>query len=182
MRLLPRTIAGTFLRIGNTTFGGGDPTIVALQRELVENRHALTQEEHGVVYALSRITPGTNMLAYCAGTGWYLAGWLGSLIAVAAVTIPSAVLAVGILTVFDALMKKPGPAAAIAAMIAAAVGLMFAGAWVLLRPHLTRRSMLRTLVIAAGAFLLAWKNYLSPFQVLLVAGLVGLAWPEFERE
>ena len=81
MRIRLRALAGIFLRIGNTTFGGGDPTIAALERELVERRRVVTAEEYGVTYALCRVTPGTNMLAFCAGIGWLLRGWPGAALA-----------------------------------------------------------------------------------------------------
>src|SRR3982750_3045443 len=105
MRQFPlRLLTGTFFRIGNTTFGGGDPTIAALQRELVVNRGAITSEQFGALYAISRLTPGTNMLAFCAGAGWMLHGWAGALIAVTAVTLPSAIIAVLLLYAFETLM------------------------------------------------------------------------------
>jgi chromate transporter len=179
MRRFPlRPLAGIFFRIGNTTFGGGDPTIAALQRELVEGRRAITPEQFSVLYALARITPGTNMLAFCAGAGWLLRGWLGGLIAVTAVTLPSAIIAVLLLNAFEALMKNPIALSGISAMIAAAVGLMFAASYLLVRPHLTLPKLPRTVVLAAGAFLLVWQHALSPVQVLAMAAVVGFFWPE----
>lgn len=179
MRQFPlRPLTGIFFRIGNTTFGGGDPTIAALQRELVEDRRAMAPEQFGVVYALARITPGTNMLAFCAGAGWMLRGWLGALIAVTVVTLPSAIIAVLLLNVFETLMRNPVASAGISAMIAAAVGLMFAASYLLVRPHLAISKLARTAVLAGGAFLLVWKHVLSPVQVLALAAAVGFFWPE----
>jgi chromate transporter len=171
-------IAALFLRVGNTTFGGGDPTITALQRELVERRRAISPEQFAMVYALARITPGTNMLAFCAGAGWLLRGWRGAMLAVAAVTVPSSLLGIFLLEMFERLLANPMAALSIGAMIAAAVGLMFAGAWLLARPHLTARSAVRTILIASGAFLAVWMNWLSPVQVLAAAGAVGYFWRE----
>jgi chromate transporter len=171
-------IAELFLRVGNTTFGGGDPTITALQRELVERRRSLSPEQFAMVYALARVTPGTNMLAFCAGAGWLLRGWRGAIVAVAAVTVPSSLLGILLLEAYERLLANPVAALAMGAMIAAAVGLMFAGAWLLARPHVTRSSWARTLLIASGAFLAAAMNWLSPLQVLVVAGVVGYFWGE----
>ena len=56
-----------FLRVGNLTFGGGDPTMAALQSALVHARRWLDEEEYGLIYGLARITPGTNLLAFSAG-------------------------------------------------------------------------------------------------------------------
>src|SRR5713101_9379536 len=86
-----RDVAGLYLRVGTTTFGGGDPSMAVLQRE-VQRRRWLDAHRLGIAYGLARITPGTNMLAFCAATGWYLKVWAGSVMAVLAVTIPSTVL------------------------------------------------------------------------------------------
>lgn len=171
-------IGSVFLRIGNTTFGGGDPTVAALQRELVEERRVLSGAQYALLYALSRITPGTNMLAFCVGAGWFLHGWLGAIVAIAAVTIPSSLLGILLLDLYERLMAHPTAAVAIAALIAAAVGLMFAGAWLLARPFVSRSEWVRTLVIAAAAFLLAWTRVLSPIEVLGLAAAVGYFWKE----
>jgi len=68
-----RRFALLVLRVGNLTFGGGDPTMSVLHRELVVSREWITPEQYGLAYSLARATPGTNLLAFCAGVGWILA-------------------------------------------------------------------------------------------------------------
>ena len=70
-----RRLTSIFFRVGNLTFGGGDPTMAALQSELVATRRWLDEEQYGLIYGLARITPGTNLLAFCAAAGWLIAGW-----------------------------------------------------------------------------------------------------------
>ncbi len=89
-----RKLTGVFLRIGNTTFGGGLPTIAALQRELVEQHVWLSPEDYALAFSLARITPGTNVIAFCAAAGARIMGVRGALAGVLAETAPSAVLAV----------------------------------------------------------------------------------------
>ncbi|HWB85656.1 MAG TPA: chromate transporter [Bryobacteraceae bacterium] len=172
---LPR-LGGIFLRVGNLTFGGGDPTMAALYAELVTTRGWLAAETYGLVYALARITPGTNVLAFCAGTAWEIAGWPGALMAVAAVTLPAAVLAVLLTLGFEAWKSNHLAMAAIAGVIAAAVGMVAAGAWQLLAPHLARERALRACIIAIGAFVASFSLGLSPVQVLAGAALLGAFW------
>ena len=69
MTLTRGRMTALFLRVGNLTFGGGDPTMSALYAELVTNRRWMSNETYGLIYALARITPGTNMLAFCAAAG-----------------------------------------------------------------------------------------------------------------
>src|SRR5437588_12541559 len=89
-----RKLAGVFLRVGNTTFGGGLPTMAALQRELVEDNHWLSIEDYALAFSLARVTPGTNVIAFCAASGARILGWRGALAATVAETGPSAVLAI----------------------------------------------------------------------------------------
>src|SRR6185503_16479445 len=85
-----RRLVLLFLRVGNLTFGGGDPTMAALQRELVVSREWISAERYALIFGLARATPGTNLLAFTAGVGWQLARWRGALLAVVAGSIPCA--------------------------------------------------------------------------------------------
>jgi chromate transporter len=172
------TVVGAFFRAGATIFGGGEPAMAMLQREFVERRKVLSPENYGVVFALARITPGTNMVAFCTGAGYVLSGWIGALAATAAVTVPPTVIAVVMVESFDRLSRIPAGASAIGAMVAAAVGLMAAASMQLLRPHLVAANLLRTLVIAVGSFLLIARHIASPVAVLGMAALIGCFWRE----
>src|SRR6266566_358019 len=72
------------LRVGNLTFGGGDASLAALHSEIVATKRWITPERYAVVFALARITPGTNLLAFCAGISWELMGWVGAMAALLA--------------------------------------------------------------------------------------------------
>ena len=76
----PRLTAVTslFARVGITVFGGGDPTIAILQREFYR-RDWLSPEKFAIAFGLARLTPGTNVLAFCAAAGWYILGFGGAL-------------------------------------------------------------------------------------------------------
>ena len=95
------SLTNLYLKIGNTTFGGGDPTMALLQRELIF-RKWITQEDFALAYSLARVTPGTNVLAFCAATGARVLGLAGAFAAVLAVTLPSAILAVLLTRGFEA--------------------------------------------------------------------------------
>ena len=70
-----RALGGVFARYGNLTLGGGSATIAVLQQEIVVKRGWLAQVPFSLSYALSRLTPGTNLLAFCTAAGWIFAGW-----------------------------------------------------------------------------------------------------------
>ncbi len=165
-----------FLRIGNLTFGGGEPTMAALQSELVATHRWLAPERYGLIYALARITPGTNILACSAGLAYELLGWRGALLAVAAVTVPSAAVVVLLTAGYQSWKSNPLAMAAIGGTLAAAVGMMAAAAWQLLRPHLARGRSLQALVVFIGSVLLSLRFDLSPISVLGLAALAGFFW------
>jgi len=163
-----------FLRIGNLTVGGGEPTLAALQREL-SRRGWLNDEQFGLAFALARITPGTNLLAFCAAAGWYALGLGGAAAAVLMVTIPSSVLVVWLTQVCEAGDRLPWLGAAVSAVIAAVVGLMAATALRLARTQTSGRSWLMPLLLVSGAFALrAWG--VSPIATLAAAAAVGCFW------
>jgi chromate transporter len=174
-------IAGLFLRAGTLTFGGGNPTMAALYNDLVGVRRWITAEQYGLVYALARLTPGTNLLAFGAGVAWQIGGWWGALLAVLAMSVPAAVCVVLLTIGYDTWKQNTIAMSAIAGVLAASVGLMASSAWQLVGPHLTARNWRRTwraLAIASSALLLAFQFQMPPIQVLLLAALAGFYWQE----
>ncbi len=165
-------LASVFLRVGNTTLGGGEPTIAALQRELIR-RGWLRRDQFAIAYGLSRLTPGTNMLAFCAAAGWYVLGAAGSLAGVLAVTIPSSVLVVWLTGVCELSTRLPWLHAMVEATIAAALGIMLAAVLSLLRGPISRENWLQPALLAASAFALRQVG-LSPVVVIGLAALCGV--------
>jgi chromate transporter len=169
------------LRVANLTFGGGDPTMAALYRELVVSRGWLESERYGLIYSLARATPGTNILAFCAGVGWQLDRWRGALAAVLSSSIPCAAMVVWFTYVYSVLQSNPHAMAAIGGMLAAAVGMMGSAAFQLFRPRWKPGGRLRAVTVMAGGFALSYGLGLPPIQVLGLGALAGLAWRAPER-
>lgn len=167
------SLTGLYLKIGNTTFGGGDPTMALLQRELI-GRGWITREDFALAYSLARVTPGTNILAFCAATGARVLGLGGSSAAVLAVTLPSAILAVLLTRGFEAWRAHPLAMAAIGGTVAAVSGMMWASVWLLVRAYVGWRALL----FGGGAFLAAWKFHVTPVPIILIAALAGYIWAD----
>ena len=174
-----RKLTGVFLRIGNTTFGGGLPTIAALQRELVEQNRWLSMEDYALAFSLARITPGTNVIAFCAAAGARIMGLRGALAATLAETAPSAVLAVLMTQGYETWRSNAWVMAGVAGTIAAVAGMMWASVWYIVRPYVADiRSAMRGALIALSAFFAFWKLGLGPVTVIGLAAVVGLLWKE----
>src|SRR2546426_12444100 len=122
-----KQLAAIFFRVGNTTFGGGDPTIAVLQREF-ERRGWITPEQFVLVYGSARVTPGTNVVAFCAGAACLMLGVAGAIVAVLAVTVPSAILVIWLTRICELGGTNRWARAAVTGTVAAAVGTMLAAA------------------------------------------------------
>ena len=144
-----------FVRVGTTVFGGGYPAIAVLQREF-DRRRWLTPQKFGLAFGLARLTPGTNFLAFCAASGWYLARRGRSGGCRGGQHDPG----VGAGHLVDPARGKLGngyPLArsVIAALLAAGVGTMLGAAVLLVRSQCSRNKWLRPVAIAVGAFILS---------------------------
>jgi chromate transporter len=121
---------------------------------------------------LARVTPGTNLLAFCAGAAWGLRGWPAAILAVSAVTLPAAALIVLLSQGYQSWQSNRIAMAAINGTLAAAVGMMLSGAWQLVRPL----AGFRAAVICGASLALSIGLGASPIPVLAGAALVGLVW------
>jgi chromate transporter len=171
-------LAGIFSRISGITFGGGNPATAALQQELGTRRGWLTDADFVLCYVVARLTPGTNLLAFCTAVGWTLRGWAGALVALLAASIPCSVVVVLFSYLYESLSRNHLVSAAIRGALAAAVGMLLATSWQLVRPHLTVRRWLRTTVLLVGSLLLFARFRMSPIPVLGIGALAGLLWRE----
>ncbi|HEY3841405.1 MAG TPA: chromate transporter [Bryobacteraceae bacterium] len=167
-----RNLSWLYIRIGSITFGGGDPTMAALQDELFA-RKWLNREQYGLVYALARATPGTNILAFCAGTGWLALGALGAVLAVVGASLAPAIIVMLLTASYVSFRQNLWAMAAIGGMLAAATGLMGVAAYGLLKPHCRRGKWLRAVVVFSIALILSLRFELTPIQVLALAALAG---------
>jgi chromate transporter len=176
-----------FFRIGNTTFGGGYVTMGMLGRELVDARRWISAEKFDLAFAMARVTPGTNLIAFCAAIGALICGTAGAIAAVLAVTAPSSALAVLILQGFESFQGNRIAMAAIGGTVAAVAGMMWATIWVILKPHVggkTWKGMVRNLqvvLIAGGAFLASRIFGVTPLPIIIVGTLIGFWWKDAGR-
>jgi chromate transporter len=101
--LLP--IVSVFTRYANLTLGGGSATTAVIHGEIVSKQRWVSEEQFALSFALGRLTPGTNLLAFCVGIGWILRKWSGAAVTLLAASIPCTLIVVAI-TVFSATGRK----------------------------------------------------------------------------
>ena len=82
----------TFFKIGAFTFGGGYAMIPLIQREAVDNRKWVTEEDILDIVAIAESTPGPIAINSATFVGYRAGGVLGSAAATFGVVLPSFVI------------------------------------------------------------------------------------------
>jgi chromate transporter len=170
-------IADAFARYGNFTLGGGSATVAVLHREVLEKRKWISNDDFTLCFALARLTPGTNLLAFCTGVGWLLRRLAGAIAALLAASIPCALIVIALTALFDRWQDNSIAQAAIHGAVAAAVAITAKTSWTIAKPHYKSGNRLRVILIGAAAFGLSVGLGVPAIQVLLLAGVVGTFLP-----
>ena len=79
----------TFFKIGGFTFGGGYAMIPLIQKEAVENKKWVSDEDILDIVAIAESTPGPIAINSATFVGYKTAGTLGSVFATLGVVLPS---------------------------------------------------------------------------------------------
>jgi chromate transporter len=169
----PSRLTWLVLRDVNRTLGGGLASMELLRRTFIAEGLIDEAGNAGLV-AVSRLTPGTNVLAYCVGLGWLQRRWTGALAALLASSVPASIL-VGLLALALVQLDQYRSVRVVLALgLLVATVLVFSSAWYLLRPYLSRAALARTgvVVILSGGLLLAG---VTPVRILLWSAALGAA-------
>lgn len=170
-------IAGVFARYGNFTFGGGSATTAVIRGAIVDRRQWVDDNKFGLSYAVARVTPGTNLLAFCTAIGWLLRQLPGALIALLAASISCALIAILVTALFDQLQENRIAQAMLQGAVAAAVGITVKTCWTIAAPYFKGAARPQVAIVAALAFVLHAFVALPAIDVLLLAAAVGLVLP-----
>ena len=159
-----------FFKIGLFTFGGGMSMLPMLQRELVESKQWLTEEEILNYFAIGQCTPGiiaVNVATFC---GYKRAGLSGAIVSTIGIVCPSWIvitLIAGSISRFSDIVwiqrAMKGVYVAVAALLARAV---FTFGKKIITDFVTAG-------VAAGAFLAMSVWNVSGILIVLAAGIIG---------
>lgn len=169
-------IARVFTRYANTTFGGGSATIAVLKEHIIARRGWINDAEFDLNYALSRLTPGTNLFAFCTAAGWTARRWPGAVVALLASSLPCSLIAVAMTVFYAELHGSALFQSALRGALAAVVAIMVATAWAFAEPHLALAPR-KAMIVVPGAAALSLGAHLSPVTILVLAALAGVVWP-----
>jgi chromate transporter len=159
----------------NRTVGGGYASMELLRRRFAAHGW-LDAASHGLLLAVSRLTPGTSILAYCVLLGWRFHRSAGAVLALGAASLPSALVVSGLTATLVRVDRYPVVQAGLAIGILVAAALVLASAWTLMRPYLTAVARQRAVIVtavSAGLIVLG----ATPVRTLVAAALVGYLLP-----
>ena len=86
----------TFFKIGGFTFGGGHAMIPLIQKEAVENKGWVTDDDILEIIAIAESTPGPVAINSATFVGYRTAGFWGAVCATFGVVLPSFVIILAI--------------------------------------------------------------------------------------
>lgn len=170
-------LVGIFVRTGSLAFGGGAATLAMLHDEFCCRRPVLTDEEFQLLFGLTRLVPGMNLLSLTVLLGYRCAGILGSVLCLVGLTVPS--FAIIILGCVFLRQGRPSPAltGAVRGLSIGATALLIHTAWQLCRGLLgISRPTARVLwlLMMGVAAVLAWTSAVNPAWIVLGGGALGV--------
>ena len=162
-------IAAFFLKVGALTFGGGLTMIAFIQEQVVNQFHWLTPQEFIDGLALGQFTPGPIVMV-AAYVGYKVAGIAGAAIAAAAIFLPSFVLMLSILPVFERVRKLAWTKAAMKGIAPSVIGALAVSLFQI-APHAVPDTF--AIVIFAGTIvaLLVWR--IGAVKLVIAGSILG---------
>ncbi len=165
-----------FFKIGLFTFGGGYAMIAVIERELIEQKKWLTQDEFLDVVAIAESTPGPIAINSATFIGYKVAGVLGSLFATLGVVLPSFIIIFAISFVFDKFIQIKWVAYAFKG-IQACVAFIILNAgikmFVKIKKNVFNVTLFAISVVCLIVLELLAKNFSSIFYIL-IGGILGV--------
>lgn len=154
----------TYLKIGTFTLGGGYAMLPLIQREVVERKAWIDEEEFLNMIALAQAAPGLIAVNSAIFIGWRVGGWRGVCGAVLGAVLPSFLIILAIAMVFTEWKNLPPVEAAFKGIRPAVVALIAAPLFKMAKA--AKITWLTALVPVAVA-LLIWLLHVNPVWVIL---------------
>jgi len=161
----------SFLKIGAFSFGGGYAMLPFIQKEIIEKKNWLANDEFIDMLAISQVTPGPIAINSATFLGYKISGIPGAIAATVAVVIPSFVI---ILTIAHFINKFndskytewifKGIRPVVIGLIASAAVVVAKGTFI----------DVKSVIIGVGIFYLITFKKVSPIIGIVIAGVSGI--------
>ena len=166
-------LADSFYRSGSLVFGGGHVVLALLKAEVLPTGW-VPEDVFLAGYGAAQAVPGP-LFTFSAYLGTVMetppGGWVGGLICLGAIFVPSFLLVIGTLPYWNALSRLDSARRAMLGVNAAVVGLLLAALYDPVWTGGVRSAGDFVLALAAFALLVSWK--LPPWLVVILGAVAG---------
>ena len=161
----------TFFKIGGFTFGGGHAMIPLIQRETVENKKWITDDDILEIIAIAESTPGPVAINSATFVGYRTAGFWGAVCATFGVVLPSFAIILTIAYLMDSFMEIKAVQYAFQGINVGVLALLFKALW-----NMYKKSpkSWASYVVMGGSFLLTAVLKVNMFLVIVLCAVFGL--------
>ena len=163
----------TFFKIGAFTFGGGYAMIPLIQKEVVESKKWITDEDILDIFAIAESTPGPIAINSATFIGYKIAGVLGAMAATLGVVLPSFVIILTISFVLKEFAHLKPVVYAFNGIRAGVLALIVKAFWSMYK---SCPKNIFSYIIAAAIFILAGFLKINALYCLLGAAVLGIVY------
>ena len=161
----------TFLKIGAFTFGGGYAMIPLIQREAVDHRKWVTEDDILDIVAIAESTPGPIAINSATFVGYRAAGVLGSAAATFGVVLPSFVIILALSFVLQQFQEVRAVQYAFRGIQAGVLALLFKALWTMYKKAPKGWA---AYVVMAGSFVATAVLQINVLFVIIGCAVFGL--------
>ena len=166
-----------YLKIGIFGFGGGYAMLSMIEFEVVDHYGWMSIEEFSDMVALSQMTPGPVSINIATFIGYTVGGFWGSMVATAAIVIPSLLLLVFVLRFLFKNKENYIVKTTLSSMKPVIAGLIFVAALMMMNPESFADAGLHgsniSVIICAVSFIATYFAKINPILLIIASGLVG---------
>ncbi|EDS73272.1 chromate transporter [Anaerofustis stercorihominis] len=166
----------TFANIGAFTFGGGYAMIPLLQKEVVEKKKWIDENEMLDITAISQSTPGPLAINCATFVGYKIGGVWGSVLATLGVVVPSFFIIIGVSIIFNMFKDNIIVNNVFAGVKAGVIVLILEAALKLGKP--IKKDYFNMILLFASLLITAFTS-INVIYVLIACALLGVIFHGF---
>ncbi len=161
----------TFFKIGAFTFGGGYAMVPLIQKEAVEKKGWITDDDILEILAIAESTPGPIAINSATFVGYRAAGFFGAAFATFGVVLPSFVVILAISYILEAFQDFQPVQYAFFGIRAGVLALVIKALWTMYK-KCPKNPV--SYIVLGGAFLLAAFTEINVIFVVIGCAVFGL--------
>lgn len=168
-----------FSKIGLFTIGGGYAMVPLIQKEFVERKKWITNEEFVDLLAIAQTVPGILAINMAIFVGYRLKGWKGAVATSFGTALPSFIIILLIAMFFNSFKDNETVIKVFKGIRPAVVALIAAPCFQMAKSAKLNK---KTFIIPVIATLLIWLVHVSPVYIIIAGGFGGYLYGRLNRK